>query len=155
MPVAFITTYTYEALSPRHIRLLELTTNNTVHDSVPKLGYRMVHLELLAIGPVPAFDAVSYTWGDHAKVSTLQIQDAVGHITLTANLSEPLPHVSEQSSTGRLWIDQLCINQADDTEKSVQVGLMAEIYSKANKMLLSGLVQRMRAQTCARSGWRR
>jgi hypothetical protein len=29
------------------------------------------------------------------------------------------------------WFDTLCINQEDDVEKGLQVGLMADIYSKA------------------------
>jgi len=95
-----------------------------------------VHFELPAVGPVPAFNGVSYTWGSHAKVSTLQIRDVIGHIALTANLSEALPHVSEHSSTRRLWFDQLCINRADDTEKAVQVGLMAEVYNKARSVII-------------------
>jgi hypothetical protein len=35
-----------------------------------------------------------------------------------------------------VWIDQLYINQADDTEKSVQVDLMSEIYSKARSVIV-------------------
>jgi hypothetical protein len=32
---------------------------------------------------------------------------------------------------GPFWIDALCSNQADDTEKSAQVRMMREIYDKA------------------------
>jgi hypothetical protein len=33
--------------------------------------------------------------------------------------------------SGFLWIDAICINQSDNEEKSQQVRLMGEIYSKA------------------------
>lgn len=137
LPATFSTIYTYAALPSRHIRLLELTPLHG-ESSLP-FEYRVVHVELPlddTTSTVPAFEAVSYTWGHHAKVSTLRIQDAAGHIALTANLSEALPHVSEHCSTRRLWIDQLCINQADDIEKSHQVGLMAEIYKKAKNVIV-------------------
>lgn len=129
---SFATTYEYTKLPPRYIRLLELTSNATSQKTdAPNFEYRIVQVELPIDRLVPAFEAVSYTWGDHAKVSSLQLQNGGGHIALTANLTEALPHVSRHSSTRRLWIDQICINQADDLEKSIQVGFMAEVYSKA------------------------
>ena len=134
---AFTTTYTYEHLQPRHIRLLEVKTSGTAHDiEKPEFEYRVVYVELPEKDPTPAFEAVSYTWGHPAKVSTLQIQEKLGQIALTANLSEALPHISRHSTTKRLWIDQLCINQADDAEKSFQVGLMSEVYSKAKRVIV-------------------
>ena len=136
-PVFTTTTHIYTPLPPRHIRLLELTTRDTnQNNDIPEFECRIRHVQLLEDGPTPVFEAVSYTWGDHAKVSTLQIQGGVGHIALTANLTEALPHISRHSSTKCLWIDQLCINQADNAEKSIQVGLMSDVYSKARSVIV-------------------
>jgi hypothetical protein len=34
-----------------------------------------------------------------------------------------------------LWIDAICLNQADEAEKSQQIPLMGEIYQQADKTL--------------------
>lgn len=136
-PPIFTTTYEYHPLSSRHIRLLELTPNNTCDSTdTSTYSYRIIHVELPENSPAPIFDAVSYTWGNPTRVSALQVQEEGEHIALTANLTEALPHISRHSSTKRLWIDQLCINQSDNAEKSIQVGLMSEIYSRAENVIV-------------------
>lgn len=35
-----------------------------------------------------------------------------------------------------LWIDQLCIAQLNPHEKAVQVGLMTQVYSRAEQVLI-------------------
>jgi len=40
------------------------------------------------------------------------------------------------SKTGYLWIDQLCINQDDHEERSVQVAMMSQIYRNAAWLLV-------------------
>lgn len=39
-------------------------------------------------------------------------------------------------SSGKIWIDALCINQANDTEKEEQVNLMGEIFKGAKRVLV-------------------
>jgi hypothetical protein len=46
------------------------------------------------------------------------------------NLYEALVHF-RQSSPGRYWVDQLCINQNDKIEKSRQIQMMHRIYASA------------------------
>lgn len=133
----YTTTYEYTHLLPRFIRLLELTPDDTDDTSnTPTYRYRIVHAELPLDGQAPSFDAISYTWGNPVKVATLQVHENGEHIALTANLTEALPSISQHSSTKRLWIDQLCINQSDNAEKSIQVGLMSEIYSRAANVIV-------------------
>jgi hypothetical protein len=129
----FSTTYAYSPLQGRrYIRLLECTTDVTNSD--PR--YSLVQYEL-PTGSIPSnFEAISYTWGDPNRVSALHLQDEPGVIGLTANLTEALPHLVQQSHNKRLWIDQLCINQSDNAEKAVQIGLMAEIYAKAQQVIV-------------------
>ncbi|KAK7184861.1 eukaryotic translation initiation factor [Paraphaeosphaeria sporulosa] len=35
-----------------------------------------------------------------------------------------------------LWVDQICINQSNDQEKTHQVRMMPEIYAKADKAIV-------------------
>ncbi|KAF1359561.1 HET-domain-containing protein [Lizonia empirigonia] len=152
-PVTFTTTYNYKPLEYRHVRLLECTRRDTSNDTL-SFEYRIIYVEISEDGQAPEFEAVSYTWGDAAKVTALPLGEGAGHIALTANLSQALPYLSHHSATKRLWIDQLCINQSDDAEKGVQVGLMSEIYSKARRVILckewlAGLNQLLSRQTNA------
>lgn len=59
---------------------------------------------------------------------------------LPHNNSHPPPnphhHMSPPVPPLTLWIDQLCINQSDSDEKAVQVGLMSQIYSRAERVLV-------------------
>jgi hypothetical protein len=132
-PQNFSTTYVYSPLQGRrYIRLLECTTDTTTSE----LRYSLIQYELPTGAIQSNFEAISYTWGDDKRISALQCHNEPGVIGLTANLTEALPHLIAQSHTKRLWIDQLCINQSDDAEKAVQIGLMSEIYAKAPRVIV-------------------
>jgi hypothetical protein len=133
----FATTFEYEPLqSGRHIRLLEIKYCETECQGSRKPRYSLVQYELPFSGTHIDFEAASYTWGDPGRISALHIYDERGQIGLTANLTEALPHMADRSRTKHLWIDQLCINQADNEERSAQVSLMSEIYKKAARVIV-------------------
>ncbi|KAF2132910.1 heterokaryon incompatibility protein [Dothidotthia symphoricarpi CBS 119687] len=134
----FSTTYKYEPLQTgRHIRLLEITGSTEAgRYGTSQTTYQLIHAELPSDDTPLQFEAVSYTWGDATQVSGLQFEGVPGHIGLTSNLTHALPHLARHSATKRLWIDQICINQSDNDEKSAQVGLMSEIYKKATRTII-------------------
>ncbi|KAF2798044.1 HET-domain-containing protein, partial [Melanomma pulvis-pyrius CBS 109.77] len=138
----FQTTYNYCTLQgTRYIRLLQVFLKDN-HGNKQTPVYRIVHKELPRKDGEPPldFEAISYTWGDSDRVAGLSIQDehnkVAGIVGLTKNLSEALPYLSQQSTTGLLWIDQLCIKQADDVEKAIQVRLMGQIYRFAKRVIV-------------------
>jgi hypothetical protein len=53
------------------------------------------------------------------------------HISITQNLYDALRHVRFEDSNREIWVDTLCINQADIPERNHQVSLMGDIYSSA------------------------
>lgn len=57
-------------------------------------------------------------------------------LPITASMTEALPMLLKHSQTGRLWIDQLCINQASTSEREQQVAVMDEIYRAAVRVLI-------------------
>jgi hypothetical protein len=133
----FSTTYIYSPLlGPRYIRLLKCNTDPVEQDIATKLSYRLIQYEIPIEDSSSTFEAISDTWGKPERVSALAIQNGMGQIGLTANLTEALPHMIRQSHTKRLWIDQLCINQIDNDEKAVQIGLMAEVYKKGQSVIV-------------------
>ncbi|OAL55801.1 heterokaryon incompatibility protein [Pyrenochaeta sp. DS3sAY3a] len=133
----FSTTYVYTPLQThRHIRVLEIVDSEPNLETSPSLIYSLVQFELSSDDVPLDFEAISYTWGDPVRVSGLHIQGQNTHIGLTANLTEALPHLAKHSKTKRLWIDQLCVNQADNAEKAIQIGLMSEIYKRAARVII-------------------
>ncbi|KAF2001526.1 heterokaryon incompatibility protein [Amniculicola lignicola CBS 123094] len=133
----YTTTFNYQPLeTKRHIRLLQVIHQEDA-GGPESYTYKIVHKELPIKEHSLDFEAISYTWGHPARVGDLKLSDSEGgRIGLTKNLTEALPYLSQQSKTSLLWIDQLCVNQSDSAEKSVQIGLMSEIYKKATRVIV-------------------
>ncbi|GAB1316392.1 hypothetical protein MFIFM68171_06602 [Madurella fahalii] len=78
------------------------------------------------------FAALSYVWGDESMRRDIILNDKV--VSITANLERALRVLARDGVFGgryKLWIDAICINQADDQERAHQVQKMREIYSGA------------------------
>jgi hypothetical protein len=76
----------------------------------------------------PSYDALSYTWGDPNDTKPIEV-DGV-EIQVTSNLERALRHLREGKEDLAMWVDAVCINQSDKTEKSHQVAAMGKIYSE-------------------------
>ena len=78
-------------------------------------------------------------WGPVTKLD----KDEVYSIKIGANLWEFLLCYLEQhlrlfarEPVWDLWIDAICIDQKNDAEKAIQIGLMGEIYASAGKVFI-------------------
>ncbi|KAL9576578.1 MAG: hypothetical protein Q9212_006982 [Teloschistes hypoglaucus] len=91
-----------------------------------------VKLETYQIDQCPAFNALSYAWGDPSEVQMIYL-NGIRH-TVTRNLYSALNHLRPQLEDQPMWIDALCINQQDVKERENQVGLMKRIYSRAQQV---------------------
>ncbi|KAE9371929.1 heterokaryon incompatibility, partial [Stipitochalara longipes BDJ] len=82
---------------------------------------------------LPLFFALSYVWGDPTKSHEISIDGK--RLAITKNLYLALRSM-QSSITGTLhvWADAICINQEDDTEKSIQIQVMREIYYSASEV---------------------
>jgi Heterokaryon incompatibility protein (HET) len=80
----------------------------------------------------PRYSALSYVWG-HGSFSPLACDEKTLQITTT--LEEALRQITAHNPNDWIWIDQICINQKDDNERSQQVRLMNLIYEKAQTVL--------------------
>ncbi|KAJ4176424.1 hypothetical protein NW767_015448 [Fusarium falciforme] len=81
------------------------------------------------------YAALSYVWGDERDTATIVLN---GHKrSVTANLARALTAFSregefEDDGTGlKLWVDAVCINQADLDERARQLRQMRDIYGGA------------------------
>lgn len=82
--------------------------------------------------PSSQYDALSYVWGDNLQDhEKLEIN---GHtIEITRNLALALSQLRLPTGERCIWVDCLCMNQHDLSERSSQVGMMLEIFSYAQK----------------------
>lgn len=125
--------YRYASLKrPGQIRLLGLLPS--------KQGKAPIQCRLFnhslggKVGEQHPFEALSYVWGSPEKKCSIIIESSTLHIT--SNLHTALSHLRHSSIERLLWVDAVCINQTDDREKEQQIGLMYEIYSCANCVLV-------------------
>lgn len=127
--------YEYRPLEPGQIRVLDLLSRPG-----EELRCRLRHISITCSAPAQ-HAALSYVWGDASKpfwIPVISEEDdrVVGRIPLTVSLHNALQDLRdcehfEHPKT--FWIDQLCINQTDDAEKSDQVAQMMRIYETARE----------------------
>ena len=78
------------------------------------------------ISLVPEFESLSYTWGDPKITEPILVN---GHVlNITTNLNAALLALRKTNEERVLWVDAICINQADVQERSEQVLRMRDIY---------------------------
>lgn len=119
----------YERLpAGRFIRLLELHSGS--QESPISCTLRAVNLQ-----EAPAYDALSYVWGDPANKRDVTCNGQV--LSVTASLFLALRRVRQVSrATPFLWADAVCIDQSCIQERNHQVHLMGEIYQQARTVFV-------------------
>ena len=87
------------------------------------------------------YEALSYVWVDSNGIEG--VHQLPSHITLnghafhiTPNLHAALRRLRDLSHDRTLWIDQICINQADIQERNRQVDRMTLIYGYAKRTVI-------------------
>jgi hypothetical protein len=83
------------------------------------------------------FTALSYVWGK--PQATHMITGGCKTAYITANLHLALTYIGFADRERLIWVDSLCINQADPQEKSAQVQRMHLIFSQAHCVVWLGL----------------
>lgn len=108
-----LSSYEYEQLvSDSSFRVLELLAG----EKADKLAFR---LQIADWKNSPAFEALSYAWGD-PKIKVAAICDG-GTVPITTNLSDGLHAMRHRHHSRFLWADAVCINQKNVKERAHQV----------------------------------
>ncbi|KAI1112015.1 HET-domain-containing protein [Nemania sp. NC0429] len=81
----------------------------------------------------PRYLALSYAWGC-AEQNRVIIVNNLG-LRIPKNLYEALLALRPSRSSFLLWVDYICINQKNEAEKAWQVGMMRDIYARADRVL--------------------
>jgi len=117
----------YQGLqSPQEIRLLKVLQTRGA----------MIRCELVSfrLQDAPKYDCISYTWGDASPNHLILVDGCLYRTSKTVySILEAQKFRLRESF---IWIDSVCINQADDAEKSTQVAMMRDIYRTAKEVLV-------------------
>ncbi|KAB8222320.1 heterokaryon incompatibility protein-domain-containing protein [Aspergillus novoparasiticus] len=97
-----------------------------------------IHCELFQAWLYPeqsaiSYEALSYTWGSTEIVESVQMNGKILGVTL--NLYLALQHLRLQDEDRILWVDGICIDQANHKERGHQVRHMGGIYKQAERVL--------------------
>lgn len=76
-----------------------------------------------------SYTALSYTWGAPEFDAKFECDGYVKMIT--RSLESALYHFRQEDRAVVMWIDQICIDQANHEEKAQQIPLMSQIYENA------------------------
>jgi hypothetical protein len=86
------------------------------------------------LSEAPEYEAVSYCWGDSNDRTVIQCDGKT--LEIQSNLKDFLLRTRAKGYPRTLWIDSICVNQADDVEKGGQVLRMKDIYERAMNTLI-------------------
>jgi hypothetical protein len=94
--------------------------------TTPQLPHGHLYSSELGQG---TFAAVSYAWGDTSARFSMLLNGRLSKIGKSAH--EALRYLRQAKKPIHVWIDTICINQADVKERNQQVPLMKDIYTLA------------------------
>lgn len=79
------------------------------------------------------YSAVSYVWGEPKFSQNLEIKcnGDTSYLRITPNVNDLLRRLRACNVQKYLWIDAICLNQADKDEKAQQIPVMGRIYEEA------------------------
>jgi hypothetical protein len=127
--------YQYQSLreGEKEIRLIRLVTGYPTESSGPV----QCVLEPYSLNTCPSvpFVAVSYCWGTSAERRVIEIGGMMLNVPASA---EEVLRVALQAegSSSYIWIDAICIDQSNMSERNDQVALMGALYSRADRVLV-------------------
>ena len=126
--------YRYSSLASGHnsIRLLRLMPNK---DETTAIKCQLFNHTLESGKGAHLYEALSYVWGNPGETVPIFIDDH--RVKVTKNLHTALLRLRSQSFERIIWVDAVCINQADDLEKVHQIQCMTKIYGHASRVIIS------------------
>jgi hypothetical protein len=113
------------------IRLLRLKPNK---DETANIQCEIFEYSLQRSSGTHLYDALSYVWGSPDK--TLPIFVHNHSFNVTVNLHAALSRLRNGSLERVIWVDAICIDQANNKEKEDQIQSMAKIYGQANRVIV-------------------
>lgn len=91
-------------------------------------------LEEFPLVRTTSFEALSYEWQEKVGIIPVLCDDK--KILVTPNCKAAMEKLRLRTKSRYIWIDAICINQADDQERNQQVAIMADIFRAADKVIM-------------------
>jgi len=82
---------------------------------------------------VDQFDIVSYTWGKEVAKYNCGIEGVDWDVTVSPARIEDIKKLIVKADLQYLWVDCVCINQADTAQKNIEVAQMYNYYRNARR----------------------
>lgn len=117
------------AANSRSCRLLSLLPG--LFDAEVQVEMRVMNLD---DWEAEQYGCLSYVWGDPSITEPILVNNH--QVQVTINLHDALQYVRKRDESVKIWVDAVCINQADTIEKNHQVHLMAEIYKRCAQVYI-------------------
>ncbi|KJZ75174.1 hypothetical protein HIM_05368 [Hirsutella minnesotensis 3608] len=92
----------------------------------------------------PQYEALSYTWGEEDTTDVVHVLEdeagsavdvALRKLPVRRNLAAALRSLRDKKNVRVFWIDAICINQDDISERNAQVARMTDIYRAACRVV--------------------
>lgn len=123
----------YRPLNPllQQIRLLTILPGN-FHDevrcmmNVASLNHEVIHRQ--------RYETISYVWGDPGLRGSIRVNGETVNVPQSSMAALRRMRLTDVERV--VWIDAICINQGDNSEKSSQVALMSDIYERGDHNLI-------------------
>ena len=126
------TPFKYERLGSTEIRLLRLQPHSLAKPLSGSLEIIRLHDDDGSVST--QFEALSYFWGNEAADCTFLLNGTP--FSIKPNLQGALRELSKGKVERLLWVDAICINQADINERNEQVRMMSSIYRQATRVVI-------------------
>lgn len=126
--------YTKLNTSRDEIRLLRIFPRSTYSDQ-PDISSPDIHLEIFnaSLNEDPKFNTLSYTWGSPDSLKHDVFLNGC-RFPVGNNLFSALKEFSSWAAPPVIWIDAICIDQCNKSERSQQVRRMKRIYEQAEEV---------------------
>lgn len=103
-----------------------------------EISWSLIHTTLANCVP---YEALSYAWGSSSLTETLNLDEGGIasddiHMAITKNLKEALVALRLTEGPRHLWVDAVCIDQANVKERNHQVAQMGTIYANASRVVV-------------------
>ncbi|KAH0489613.1 hypothetical protein TgHK011_010033 [Trichoderma gracile] len=129
-PTSRPTSRVYHPLPPLTIRLLKVLPAANDADPIA------LQLETTLLEDAGRYDVLSYVWGDAARDDSRVILLNGTSVRVTRSLYNALLRFRHVLETRTFWIDALCVDLADLTDRSQHISLMMNIYARAEAVVM-------------------
>lgn len=82
---------------------------------------------------VTRFDIISYTWGETIEPHECGIEGVDWNVVIRPQKLQEIKNFMIHAAIPYMWVDCVCINQNNETEKAAEIAKMYEYYKQADR----------------------